>query len=294
MKIGYVSIIGKPNVGKSSILNAIFDRKISIVSKKAQTTRNSISNVYEDDDSQIIFVDTPGIHNFNISINKFMNKSSFNSIRGADTTVIVFDGSHKFDEEDEFIFNKVTINSKKIFVLNKIDSTNIGLITELKNKLKKIYSISDDEIIEVSVKDKFNIVLLLSKIKESLPDGEKVYIEENDLEKNKFFISEIIREIALNNLNKEVPHAIFVDIKSFEYDKGSMNIDAFIIVEKDSQKAILIGKGGNMIKKIGIQARKQLENEYKRHVNLNLSVTCSKNWRSDEKFLKKHNFLDLK
>lgn len=294
MKIGYVSIIGKPNVGKSSILNAIFDKKISIVSKKAQTTRNSISNIYEDDDSQIIFVDTPGIHNFNISINKFMNKSSFISIRGADTTVLVFDGSHKFDEEDEFIFNKVTINSKKLFVLNKIDQTNIGLISELRNKLKKIYNINDEDIIEVSVKDKFNIDLLLNKIKDSLPEGEKVYIEEDDFEKNKFFISEIIREETLNYLDKEVPHAVFVDVKSMEYDKGSMFIDAFIIVEKESQKAIIIGKGGNMIKKIGSQARKQIEKEYKKHVDLNLSVTCSKNWRSDEKFLKKHNFLDLK
>lgn len=294
MKIGYVSIIGKPNVGKSSILNAIFDKKISIVSKKAQTTRNSISNIYEDDDSQIIFVDTPGIHNFNISINKFMNKSSFNSIRGADTTVLVFDGSHKFDEEDEFIFNKVTINSKKLLVLNKIDQTNIGLISELRNKLKKIYNINDEDIIEVSVKDKFNIDLLLNKIKDSLPEGEKVYIEEDDFEKNKFFISEIIREETLNYLDKEVPHAVFVDVKLMEYDKGSMFIDAFIIVEKESQKAIIIGKGGNMIKKIGSQARKQIEKEYKKHVDLNLSVACSKNWRSDEKFLKKHNFLDLK
>ena len=296
MKVGYVSIVGKPNVGKSSLLNDIFSRKVSIVTKKAQTTRNAISNIYNDEDSQIIFVDTPGIHNFNASINRFMNKASFNSIRGADVTVLMFDASHKFDKEDDFIFDHLQIDSKLILVLNKIDETNIGLITELKNKLSKIYSNREYKMIEMSAIRKFNIDELLKAIKEYLPEGPLLY-DPNDEELNddkiKFQISEIIREKILLILKEEVPHSIFIDVKSVEFNED-LNIIAKIIVEKDSQKGILIGKNGSMIKQIGIKSRRDLEKEFKQHVNLDLTVTVAKNWRNDEKFLKKHDFLKIK
>ena len=296
MKVGYVSVVGKPNVGKSSLLNDIFSRKVSIVTKKAQTTRNAISNIYNDEDSQIIFVDTPGIHNFNASINRFMNKASFNSIRGADVTVLMFDASHKFDKEDEYIFEHLQIDSKLILVLNKIDETNIGLITELKNKLAKIYAGREYKMIEMSAIRKFNIDELLKAIKEYLPEGPLLF-EPNDEEvadeKIKFEISEIIRERILLILKEEVPHSIFIDVKSVSFEE-SLNIVAKIIVEKDSQKGILIGKQGTMIKNIGIQSRKQLEKEFKQHVSLELTVSVAKNWRNDEKFLKKHDFLKIK
>ena len=296
MKVGYVSIVGKPNVGKSSLLNDIFLRKVSIVTKKAQTTRNAISNVYNDEDSQIIFVDTPGIHNFNASINRFMNKASYNSIRGADVTVLMFDASHKFDKQDDFIFEHLTIDSKLIIVLNKIDETNIGLITELKNKLSKIYADREYVLIEMSAIRKFNIDELLKAIKNYLPEGPCLFDPNDDEiteEKTKFEISEIIREKILLILKEEVPHSIFIDVKSVTFDKD-LEIIAKIIVEKDSQKGILIGKNGSMIKKIGIASRKDLEKEFKCHVNLNLTVSVEKNWRNDEKFLKKHDFLKIK
>lgn len=295
MKVGFVSIVGKPNVGKSSLLNEIFSKKVSIVSKKAQTTRNAISNIYNDDESQIIFVDTPGIHNFNASLNRFMNKASYNSIRGADVTILLFDASHKFDKEDDFIFNHLKIDSKFLIVLNKIDMTNIGLITELKNKLKKIYRIDESEIIEISVTRRFNIDLLMNKLKNLLEEGTPIFNESGDTyEKTIFNISELIREKILVILKEEVPHSIFVDVKSFVQEKNEINITASIIVEKDSQKAILIGKGGTMIKRIGIEARKALEETFAKHVILNLSVSLSKNWRNDEKFLKKHSFTSIK
>ena len=296
MKVGYVSIVGKPNVGKSSLLNNIFSRKVSIVTKKAQTTRNAISNIYNDEDSQIIFVDTPGIHNFNASINRFMNKASYNSIRGADVTVLMFDASHKFDKQDDFIFEHLQIDSKLILVLNKIDETNIGLITELKNKLAKIYANKEYKLIEMSALRKFNIDELLNAIKEYLPEGPLLFDpndEEATEEKVKFEISEIIREKILLILKEEVPHSIFIDVKSVNFG-DDLSIVAKIIVEKDSQKGILIGKNGSMIKQIGINSRRDLEKEFKQHVQLDLTVTVAKNWRNDEKFLKKHDFLKIK
>lgn len=295
MKVGYVSIVGKPNVGKSSLLNDIFSRKVSIVTKKAQTTRNAISNIYNDEDSQIIFIDTPGIHNFNASINRFMNKASYNSIRGADVTVLMFDASHKFDKQDEFIFEHLEIDSKLILVLNKIDETNIGLITELKNKLAKIYSGKEYKLIEMSAIRKFNVDELLLAIKEYLPEGPMLYDPNDDEseEKIKFQISEIIREKILLLLKEEVPHSIFIDVKSVDFN-DDLSIIAKIIVEKDSQKGILIGKNGAMIKQIGINSRKELEREFKEHVQLQLTVSVAKNWRNDEKFLKKHDFLKMK
>ena len=295
MKVGYVSIVGKPNVGKSSLLNDIFSRKVSIVTKKAQTTRNAISNIYNDEDSQIIFIDTPGIHNFNASINRFMNKASYNSIRGADVTVLMFDASHKFDKQDEFIFEHLEIDSKLILVLNKIDETNIGLITELKNKLAKIYSGKEYKLIEMSAIRKFNVDELLLAIKEYLPEGPMLYYPNDDEseEKIKFQISEIIREKILLLLKEEVPHSIFIDVKSVDFN-DDLSIIAKIIVEKDSQKGILIGKNGAMIKQIGINSRKELEKEFKEHVQLQLTVSVAKNWRNDEKFLKKHDFLKMK
>lgn len=296
MKVGYVSIVGKPNVGKSSLLNDIFSRKVSIVTKKAQTTRNAISNIYNDEDSQIIFVDTPGIHNFNASINRFMNKASYNSIRGADVTVLMFDASHKFDKQDDFIFEHLQIDSKLILVLNKIDETNIGLITELKNKLTKIYANKEYKLIEMSALRKFNVDELLNAIKEYLPEGPLLFDpndEEATEEKVKFEISEIIREKILLILKEEVPHSIFIDVKSVNFG-DDLSIVAKIIVEKDSQKGILIGKNGSMIKQIGINSRRDLEKEFKQHVQLDLTVTVAKNWRNDEKFLKKHDFLKIK
>ena len=296
MKVGYVSIVGKPNVGKSSLLNDIFSRKVSIVTKKAQTTRNAISNIYNDEDSHIIFVDTPGIHNFNASINRFMNKASYNSIRGADVTVLMFDASHKFDKQDDFIFEHLQIDSKLILVLNKIDETNIGLITELKNKLAKIYANKEYKLIEMSALRKFNVDELLNAIKEYLPEGPLLFDpndEEATEEKVKFEISEIIREKILLILKEEVPHSIFIDVKSVNFG-DDLSIVAKIIVEKDSQKGILIGKNGSMIKQIGINSRRDLEKEFKQHVQLDLTVTVAKNWRNDEKFLKKHDFLKIK
>lgn len=296
MKVGYVSIVGKPNVGKSSVLNDIFSRKVSIVTKKAQTTRNAISNIYNDENSQIIFVDTPGIHNFNASINRFMNKASYNSIRGADVTVLMFDASHKFDKQDEFIFEHLQIDSKLILVLNKIDETNIGLITELKNKLAKIYADREYKLIEMSAIRKFNIDELINAIKDYLPEGPLLFDpndDESNDEKIKFQISEIIREKILLILKEEVPHSIFIDVKSVDFG-DDLSIIAKIIVEKDSQKGILIGKNGSMIKKIGITSRKDLEKEFKQHVQLELTVSVAKNWRNDEKFLKKHDFLKIK
>lgn len=289
MKCGYVALVGKPNVGKSSILNAIFKQKKAIVTDKSQTTRNSINAIYNDSDSQIVFVDTPGIHKPQQTLGQMMNKSSFNALRGSDVAVLIFDGSKRFNLSDEYIFEHLKFDMPLIVVLNKIDQTKITLITKLREKILSVYS--DAIIIETSALINFNIDDLINTIKKFLPESEKYY--EDDIYKDDpFLIAEIVREKALLILDKEVPHSIFV--KTIEYKEKSNQIAAVasIYVEKDTQKAIVIGKGGSMIKKIGIESRKEIEKEFNKHVILELSVKVKEDWRNNEKRLKQFGFND--
>lgn len=284
MKVGYVSIVGKPNVGKSTLVNAIFNKKISIVTDKSQTTRNSIDAVYEDENSQIIFVDTPGIHKPEQVLGTAMNKESYNSLRGSDVCLFILDAGHRFNESDRYLFEHLQFDCPLIIVFNKIDTTNILLIEENKKFIKEKYK--DACIFEISAKDKFNIKELVELIKTYLPEGSKVEFNRDELDYS-FTISEVIRERALNVLDKEVPHSLFVRVDNVE-KKGKM-IDAIasIFVEKESQKSIVIGKSGSMIKRIGSSARVELEHILHTHVNLNLTVKVSENWRNNSKTLGK-------
>ena len=284
MKVGYISIVGKPNVGKSTLMNDIFKKNISIVTPKAQTTRDSILGVYNDADSQIVFLDTPGIHQSRDSLNTMMNKSTYNSIRSSDIALLILDASHKFDKNDQYLFDRLKFDMPLLVVFNKIDLTNVILIEKLKDEIRKIYP-NLKEIIEISAKDGFNIDYLISRLKIYLPDGEKFYSEDYKNENQKFLISEIIRKNILFLLKDEIPHSVFVKVKDMEEKSKEIIIDAKIIVEKDSQKGIVIGKSGNMIKKIGIKSREELEVELKKHVVLNLLVGVEKNWKNNEKFL---------
>ncbi len=285
MKSGFVTILGKPNVGKSTLLNAIIGKKISIITNKSQTTRDAIQGIYNDDDSQIIFVDTPGIHKPNSELDRKMDKQTYSNIRNNDLSLLVVDASRRPNEEDEFIFNCVRIETPLLVVFNKIDLTNIELI----GKLKEIYKekFPNAKFIEIVATESFNLDTLIKEIKELLPEGPQYYDTKTITNRDfKFMVQEIIREKMLLLLKEEVPHscAVLCDDINFYKEK---NIYAKIVVEKDGQKGIVIGKQGKMIKKIGTLARKDIEELVGHNVNLELFVQVVKDWRNSASFLTK-------
>ncbi len=284
MKSGFVSIIGKPNVGKSTLLNKIIGSKISIVTPKCQTTRNSIQGIYNDEDSQIIFIDTPGIHKPFNELGKALDKVSYSSIRDSDISLLVVDTSKNYSEDDAFLTDHIKFDNKLIVVFNKIDQTNIELITKIKEKYKEIYP--DCEFIEICALDGFNVDGLIKLIKENLPEGPQYYdttlVTDRDLS---FRIQEIIREKILLLLKEEVPHGVLVIVEEIQKEDGRPNIYAKIIVEKESHKGILLGKNGSMIKKIGTYSRQDIEKMIGKHVNLELVVNVVSDWRNSSRFL---------
>ncbi|MEG0977673.1 MAG: GTPase Era [Bacilli bacterium] len=290
MKCGYVALIGKPNVGKSTIMNDIFNKKISIVTSKSQTTRNSIVQVYDDEDSQIIFIDTPGIHKPQQALGNIMNKSSYNAIRSADVAVFIVDAGHDFNASDDYLFEHLKFDIPLIGVFNKIDTTNVVLVERMKSKFLQVYP--EAEIIEVSALEKFNINELLLLIKNHLNESERYFSpdDEKELINDKFLISEIIRERMLVLLDEEVPHAVYVKIDEITMHGKMLDIKGSIIIEKESQKGIVIGKKGNMIKKIGIASRAEMEKIFRTHVNLDLLVKVDPDWRNNEKNLQSYGF----
>jgi GTP-binding protein Era len=293
-KSGFVSIIGKPNAGKSTLLNAIFGQSLSIVTAKPQTTRNKVFGVYTHDDIQIVFVDTPGILKPRYKLQVYMKKELESSFVETDLIVLVYDVS-KYDAADLKDLSetyKDEFTSKKSFiVLNKID---------LLTKEEVLHIISDvfvktkfDEIIPVSARKKFNIEDFLKTVEKYIPENE-FYFDEKTIatQPEKFFVGEIIREYALRLYKEEIPYSIFIEIEEFkEREKGKDYIRANIIIEKESQKGIIIGKGGDMLKHLGELARKDIEEFLGREVFLELFVKVKPNWKNDEDFLKR-NFLN--
>jgi len=290
-KSGFVSIIGKPNAGKSTLLNAIFGQSLSIVTAKPQTTRNKVFGVYTHDDIQIVFVDTPGILKPKYKLQVYMKKELESSFVETDLIVLVYDVS-KYDAADLKNLSetyKDEFTSKKSFiVLNKID---------LLTKEEVLHIISDvfvktkfDEIIPVSARKKFNIEDFLKTVEKYIPENE-FYFDEKTIatQPEKFFVGEIIREYALRLYKEEIPYSIFIEIEEFkEREKGKDYIRANIIIEKESQKGIIIGKGGDMLKHLGELARKDIEEFLGRDVFLELFVKVKPNWKNDEDFLKRN------
>ena len=284
MKSGFVSLVGRSNVGKSTILNAIIGKKISIVTPKKQTTRNSIQGIYNDNDSQIIFIDTPGIHKPINELGVKMDKASYSSIRDCDVAVLVVDASRPFGEGDQFLFDHLKFDCKLVIAFNKIDLTNIELVSALKEKYKEHYH--PLAIVELSAIEKFGIEDLIKIIKENLDEGPQYYDLETITNMDiKFRIQEIIREKMLLLLKEEVPHSAAVICSDIVNDVTPIEVYAKIIVERDSQKGIVIGAKGKMIKRIGTLARKDIEQLIGRHINLQLMVQVVDNWRNSSRFL---------
>ena len=284
---GYISIIGKPNVGKSTILNSILNKKVSITSRKSQTTRNNILGIKTENNKQMIFIDTPGMHiKSKRTMNKILNKSAQGIIEDSDIILFVIQRL-SIDNEDEMILKKLQQTGQKIIcVINKIDQV------DNKNKflpfIEKISSMhSFDEIILVSAKTKDGLNELVSIIKNNLPQNNHIYDNNFKIESDQdsFMFSELIREKIIRKLGDELPHDTFVEIDLIEDKEEIVEIQATIYVSRKSQKQIVIGSGGEVLKQIGKQSRLEIEKHLNKKVFLKTWVKVKKNWNTDSGFI---------
>lgn len=290
MKSGFVSLVGRPNVGKSTLLNHIIGKKVAITSNKPQTTRNTIQGIYNDSESQIIFVDTPGIHKPTHKLGTYLNEQAYSSASDVDLLLFLVDGSAELGRGDMFVLEKIKEKHKPIIlVINKIDKLSNEEILIKINEYKELYDF--DEIVPVSAIKQNNIKELIKTIKKYLTD-EIQYYEEGTYTNRPitFTISEIVREKIFMLTKEEVPHSITCIVENIEKDKNSYHINVAIIVDRDSLKKIVIGKQGQMIKEIGIRARKELEELLGKKVYLETYVKTIKNWRDREKYLQEFGF----
>ncbi len=290
-KSGFVSIIGRPNVGKSTLLNQILKEKIAIVSPKAQTTRNKIQGIYTTDNEQIIFIDTPGIHKAKNELGNRMNEFAMSSVDGIDAILYVIDATSPLGKGDEFILESLAKSRTPIFlVANKVDLLKdtdkiIENIETYKEKGKFAGGIT------ISATNNFNIDKLLEMIVNVLPNGPMYYPEDQLLDQpERFVVSEIIREKVLLNTDEEVPHSVAITIERFKEQSDEVEIYATIVVERLSQKKIVIGKNGSMIKKIGTEARLDIKKFLGCGVHLDLFVKVEENWRNKKFHLKEFGF----
>lgn len=294
MKSGFVTILGHPNVGKSTILNGIINRKISIVTDKSQTTRNVIKGIYRGKDSQIIFIDTPGIHKPHAKLGVEMNNMAYSSAHEADVNLLVVDASKRFDESDEFLLSHLDINNAPlIIVFNKIDKARI---TEAE-ALKTIYrqKLPQSHFIDTVASERFNLEELIATVEKLLPEGPEYYPGNEITDKDEVFqIKEIIREKVLKTLRDEVPHSIAIYVNNIDWEENPLHIHASIIVEKDSQKGIVIGANGKRIKEIGLKVRKSIEKLLDKHVYLELFVKVQSDWRNNDELLEAYGYKNKK
>lgn len=286
MRSGYVSIVGRPNVGKSTLLNSILETKLAITSNKAGTTRNIIQGVYEDEDSQIVFVDTPGIHKPINKLGNILNKKAYSTSENVDLILFLVDIEAGIGKGDMFVLERLKEeNLPIILVLNKVDRIAKDKLLEIITKYKDLYQFS--EIFPISALKNDNVNALIKTIKNYLPNEGKIFEDETftNISTN-FYVSEIIREKVLRKTREEVPHSVTCIVEKKIEEKDKVIIQAAIIVDRDSIKKIIVGKNANMLKDIGIDARCDLEEYFGKKVYLELFVKTIKNWRDKEKYLK--------
>lgn len=293
MKSGFVCLIGRPNVGKSTLLNGIIGKKVAITSNKPQTTRNAIQGIYNEDDTQIIFVDTPGIHKPNHKLGTYLNKQAYYSIEDVDVVLMLVDGSELLGKGDLFVLEKIKEKKKPIILgINKIDKLTHEEILKKIEEYNEVYDF--DEIVPISALKKNNTKELIKTIKKYLTDDILYYGKEDVTNKPiTFMISEIVREKVFELTQEEVPHSLTCIVENIERDKNSYHIMVSIIVDRDSLKKIIIGKQGSKIKEIGIRSRKELEVFLNKKVYLETYVKTIKNWRDKEKYLQEFGFHDF-
>jgi GTP-binding protein Era len=282
---GYVSIIGSPNVGKSTLLNSLIGQKISIVSRKAQTTRNTIIGILTRRHYQIIFLDTPGIHTPKNKLQQYMVDSAYEANRDVDLTLFMLDARIGLGERDEDIMKRLDME-RTLFIINKTDLINEDELRDIKDALIE-KGVKSKNIIPISALMGAGVAGLEDRIVTYLSEGPMYYPDDMITDKTERFIAgEIIREKALLNLNQEIPHGIGVEIERMEEGEGLVEIDALIICEKDSHKGIIIGKKGAMLKKIASESRYDLERLFGTKVFLSVFVKVKKDWRNSPSMLK--------
>lgn len=292
-KSGFVSIVGRPNVGKSTLLNQILETKVAIVTPKAQTTRNKIQGIYTTSDEQIIFVDTPGIHNSFNELGTVMNALAYEAIEGMDLILYLIDASLPFSDLDNEIIEKLQkVNTPIILVFNKMDL--IKDEEKFVNLLDKYKSLNVVKIVKISAELNLGVKDLLADIVENLPVGPQYYPEDQLMDQpERFMVAEIIREKILLQTSQEVPHSVAVEIESFRNDEKNpnmININATIVVERQSQKKIIIGDKGSKIKSIGMAARKDIAKFLGNKIYLELFVKVEADWRNRKHYLKQYGY----
>lgn len=286
-KSGFVSIIGRPNVGKSTLINKLVGEKIAITSPRPQTTRNRIQAVYTAEEGQIVFVDTPGIHKIRNKLDKYMLDQAFKSLEGVDVVVLLLDGTSPFGKGDDFIVRQLKgIKVPVIMALNKIDSLDNKLLAR---RLKEYEQKTAKEVIPVSALTGKNLAELITAIFSRLPEGPQYYPEDMITDQiEQFIIAEMIREKVFCLTRDEVPYGVAVLIEEMkERENGLFYIRANIYVEKNSHKGIIIGKNGSMLKEIGRRAREDIERLLQTDVYLDLWVKFLKDWREKEEFIRR-------
>ena len=285
MKCGFVSIVGRPNVGKSTLLNSILGMKLAITSNVSGTTRNVINGIYNDEESQIIFVDTPGIHKPNDKLGNLLNKKAYNHTEGVDIILFLVDISKGFGKGDRFILQRLKEKEIPVYLLlNKID-----LVKNKESLLKEIEEINKEykfkEIIPISAKKQDNIKTLIDCLKKDLPEMERIYSEEELTNvTTRFIMAEFVREKVLELTHDEIPHTVTCYTENFEEDDKVVHIQVLIVVDRDNIKKIIIGKQGSMLKEIGTRARQDMEKFLGKKVFLETYVKTLKNWREQEKY----------
>ena len=285
MRSGFVTIVGRPNVGKSTLLNAIMERKIAITSTVAGTTRNMIQGIYTDDESQIVFIDTPGIHKPQNKLGKILNEQAYSALDSVDLVLLVIDVTEKIGTGDMFIIDKLKeAGSKVILIINKIDKITYNELLPKIEEYNKLYNF--EEIIPISSTKNKNIDDLIKTIKKYLTDDIMYYDKDTVTNVSlKFEIGELIREKILLLTKEEVPHSVTVLVHEVKEDKNAANIVADIIVDRENLKKILVGKNGSMIKNIGIKSRTDIEELLDKKVYLELFVKVINNWKEKDRFL---------
>ena len=286
MKCGFVSLVGRPNVGKSTLLNSILGMKLAITSDVSGTTRNVIRGIYNDEDSQIIFVDTPGVHKPKNKLGNIMNRKAYNNTEGVDVILFLIDISKGFGKGDQFVLDKIKDKGVPVFLLlNKVDLVkNKEVLLEEIDKLKDLYDF--DEIIPLSATKNDNIDLLINCIKKRLDDMDAIYSEEELTNvSTRFIMAEFVREKILELTHDEIPHTVTCYVENYEEDKDKVHIQVLIVVDRENIKGMIIGKNGSLLKEVGIRARQDMEQFLGKKVYLETYVKTIKNWRDQEKYI---------
>ncbi|MEC4117777.1 MULTISPECIES: GTPase Era [Myroides] len=280
-KAGFVNIIGNPNVGKSTLMNALVGERLSIITSKAQTTRHRILGIVNGDDHQIVFSDTPGIIKPAYELQQSMMDFVKSAFEDADLLIYMVEIGEKELKDEEF-FNRITKTSTPILLLlNKIDRSNQEQLEEQMQMWQT--KVPNAEIIPISALEKFNTQTVFDRIVELLPVSPPYYPKDSLTDKSeRFFVSEIIREKILLNYDKEVPYAVEVEVEEFKEEENIIRIKSVIMVERDSQKGIIIGHKGSALKKVGIAAREEMEKFFLKKVHLELFVKVNKDWRTND------------